>query len=182
MWASTHLHLLWLLSLAQVLAIPRHASAQTLGKRDQGFTRGFAILDSPASNSQMHAGSSFSIAVDVSADGKLSQPEFTSSGIDSLNISLISSQTSFNLTVVTSPAFLQQEPGSTVKHYNLPIPSCVPPGDYNLTMYELSHIGGSQYFSISPFPITVVNEAQSGQCAGLNELLDQPQLDSPPPQ
>jgi hypothetical protein len=68
----------------------------------------------------------------VSGNGQLSRPQFKGAGIDSLNISLVSSQTSLNLTVVTSPEFLTQEPGSTVKHYNMPIPQCVPSGNYNV--------------------------------------------------
>ena len=48
-------------------------------------------------------------------------------------------------------------------------------------MYELSHIGASQYFAITAVPISIQNNAQSGECAGLNELQDQPQPDFPPP-
>lgn len=48
-------------------------------------------------------------------------------------------------------------------------------------MYELSHIGASQYYAITAVPITVDNNALSGQCAVLNELQDQPQEDYPPP-
>ncbi|KAI0094723.1 hypothetical protein BDY19DRAFT_38682 [Irpex rosettiformis] len=175
LWSSC---LVW---LGQVAFVFHFTLAQTIVSRTQVLTRGFAVFDSPAANSEMHAGSSYTLAVDVSSDGKLSQPPSSNIGIDSLNISLVSSQTSINLTVVTSPAFLSQEPGSTVKHFNSPIPKCVPPGNYNLTMYELSHIGTSQYFAITAVPINVQNSEQQGQCTGLNELLDQPQPDYPPP-
>lgn len=130
----------------------------------------------------------------------MSQPSFSTTGIDSLNIFLVSSQISLNLTVATSPDFLEQEQGSTVKHYNQPIPTCVPPGPYNVslvlslrilsesqvcmqvTLYELAHIGGAQFFSITSIPITIKNEAQSGSCSNTNPLQAQPQSASPPPQ
>lgn len=51
---------------------------------------------------------------------------------NSLELYLVSAQMNINLTVSNGPGLLTQEPGSTVKHLNWPIPPCVPAGDYNV--------------------------------------------------
>ncbi|KIP12585.1 hypothetical protein PHLGIDRAFT_27363 [Phlebiopsis gigantea 11061_1 CR5-6] len=155
--------------------------AQTLYK-GQVFTNGLAIFDSPAPNSVLHAGSSMSLAIDVSGDGKLSQPGFSSAGFDSLDIFLVSSETNINLTVIAGSEFLLQEQGSTVKHLNWPIPTCVQPGSYNITLYETSHMSSVQYFSITPITLTIENNSPSGSCSSTNALFAQPQASSPFPE
>jgi hypothetical protein len=47
---------------------------------------------------------------------------------------LVSYQTKLNLTVSEGTGLLQQEQGSTVKHLNYNISSCVPAGDYNVLL------------------------------------------------
>ncbi|EKM60957.1 uncharacterized protein PHACADRAFT_83918, partial [Phanerochaete carnosa HHB-10118-sp] len=70
---------------------------------------------------------------------------------------------------------------STVKHLNWPIPDCIRPGSYNITLYETSHIAGSQFFSITPIPATIENPLPSGPCSPTNEFFAGPQSSSPPP-
>ena len=51
---------------------------------------------------------------------------------DSLEVYLVSYATSFNLTVSSGTGLLTQESGSTVKHINWLIESCIPSGNYNV--------------------------------------------------
>ncbi|OCH95548.1 hypothetical protein OBBRIDRAFT_767320 [Obba rivulosa] len=156
----------------------------------QLFTQGLAIVDSPAADSTLHAGSNNSIAIDVSGDGKL--PNWQTASVpgsdlstrfDSLEIYLVSYQTNLNLSVSQGPGLLEQESGSTVKHLNWAIPTCVPSGGYNLTFYEGSHINGTAFFSITPLPLEIQNsQSSSSQCSdGVNTLRGAPQASSPPP-
>ncbi|EPQ60825.1 hypothetical protein GLOTRDRAFT_113355 [Gloeophyllum trabeum ATCC 11539] len=181
---SAYVHAFFLLFLF-LLAETVHAQTSVNG---QVFTSGLAILDAPAPQSVQHAGSNMPIAIDVSGDGKLSQTAtIPGSGLptryDSLELYLVSSQTSMNLTVSEGTGLLTQESGSTVKHLNWPIPKCLPAGQYNLTLYETSHVNNQGFFSITPIPVTIQNPAPSGLCTdGSNEFLGQPQTSSPPPQ
>lgn len=73
----------------------------------------------------------------ISGDGKLqSSAAIPGSNLptrfDGLEIFLVSSQTNVNITVSTGPGLLTQESGSTVKHLNWPIPTCISPGQYNV--------------------------------------------------
>jgi len=73
----------------------------------------------------------------VSGDGKLPQSASVpgnggQSGYDGLDLYLVSGQTNTNVTVSNNSDILKQEPGSTVKHLNWPIPSCVSSGQYNV--------------------------------------------------
>lgn len=73
----------------------------------------------------------------LSGDGKVPQSAFipgsgASTGYDLLEIYLVSSQLGVNYTVSNATDFLEQEPGSTVKHLNWPIPNCVSSGSYNV--------------------------------------------------
>lgn len=88
-------------------------------------------------SSQLAAGGAIGVSVDVSGDGRLptsaSIPGSTlPTAFISLNIFLISSQTNTNITVTSGPQFLGGEQGSTVKHLNFAIPSCLKSGDYNV--------------------------------------------------
>ncbi|KAL1947787.1 hypothetical protein VTO73DRAFT_13511 [Trametes versicolor] len=163
------------------------AHAQTL-VNGQVFTSGLAIVDAPAPNSPMHAGSVTQVAIDISGDGKLDQSASIpgsdkSTRFDSLEIYLVSYQTKLNLTVSSGPGLLTQEQGSTVKHFNYNVSTCIPAGSYNLTFYEASHINGTAFFSITPLPVTVQNDHPTDACTnGTNTLLDFPQASSPPPQ
>lgn len=142
------------------------------------------------------------IAVDVSGDGKL-QPAASVPGsglstrYDALEIYLVSAKTNINMTVSATPDFLTGESGSTVKHLNFPIPTCIPSGDYNvrfpvvprtflnaavqLTFYETSHFNSLFVFTITPIPVPISNTSPSGQCNAsvLNALQSQPQADNP---
>ncbi|KAL4251719.1 hypothetical protein ABKN59_004528 [Abortiporus biennis] len=152
----------------------------------QIFTGALSIVDSPAPQSTLHAGSTTGIAIDISGDGHLDQAASTpNSGLatsfDSLEIYLVSYETKLNLTVSQGPGLLTQETGSTVKHLNWLIDTCVPSGDYNLTFYEGSHIDKQPYFTITPLPIAIQNTQQSGDCSnGTNTLQSFPQAQSPP--
>ncbi|KAI0637035.1 hypothetical protein C8Q77DRAFT_542597 [Trametes polyzona] len=167
--------------------LSRGAHAQTL-VNGQVFTNGLAIVDAPAPNSPMHAGSVTQVAIDISGDGKLDQSASIpgsdkSTRFDSLEIYLVSYQTKLNLTVSSGPGLLTQEQGSTVKHFDFNVSTCIPAGSYNLTFYEASHINNEPFFSITPLPVTVMNEHPTGACTnGTNALQDFPQPSSPPPQ
>ncbi|OBZ75393.1 hypothetical protein A0H81_04377 [Grifola frondosa] len=172
--------------LAALFAHVQHACAQTV-VNGQIFTNGLAIIDAPASNSSLHAGSTIQVAIDVSGDGKLSQSasipgSSQSTRFDSLETYLVSYQKSQNLTVSSGPGLLTRESGSTVKHWNYNVSTCVPAGSYNLTFYEGSRIDGQAYFSITPVPVEVMNDNPSGACSeGMNTLQDYPQRSSSPP-
>lgn len=105
-----------------------------------------------------------------------------------------------NMTVANNSSILKQEPGSTVKHLNWPIPACLPAGPYNvsivadyhvlkvslyilhqLTLYECSRINGQFFYTITPVLIQIDNPNQSGQClTNVNAVEAQPQASSPP--
>ncbi|TBU32429.1 hypothetical protein BD311DRAFT_715100 [Dichomitus squalens] len=161
--------------------------AQTL-VNGQVFTNGLAIVDAPAPGSPMHAGSVTQVAIDISGDGHLDQSASIpgsgkSTRFDSLEIYLVSYQTKQNITVSNGTELLTQEQGSTVKHWNFNVSTCIPAGNYNLTFYEASHIDNQPYFAITAYPVTVQNDNPSGACTnGTNALQDFPQASSPPPQ
>ncbi|KAI0831240.1 hypothetical protein BC628DRAFT_1415771 [Trametes gibbosa] len=172
---------------ALLTSLSHHAYAQTL-VNGQIFTGGLAIVDAPAPNSPMHAGSVTQVAIDISGDGKLDQSASIpgsdkSTRFDSLEIYLVSYQTKLNLTVSAGPGLLTQEQGSTVKHWDYAVSTCIPAGSYNLTFYEGSHINGDPFFTITPIPVTVMNDHPTDACTnGTNALQDFPQPSSPPTQ
>jgi hypothetical protein len=88
--------------------------------------------------SEFTVGGTISVSVDVSGNGRLPRdswgPDSTlPSGFISLSIFLVSANQ--NLTIVngTTGDFLKGEPGSTVKHLNYVVPSCLPEGDYEVS-------------------------------------------------
>ncbi|KAJ7293380.1 hypothetical protein C8J57DRAFT_1268900 [Mycena rebaudengoi] len=150
----------------------------------QTFTNGLTVIDSPSPDNPGRAGSNINIAVDVSGNGKLPPAaSFPGSGLPTsyeyLEIYLVSSQTNINMTVVSGPEFLTGESGSTVKHLNWPIPSCIPAGLYNLTFYESSRFNGQGLFTITAIPLPISNSDPSGECTNLNTLQPQPQASAP---
>ncbi|KAJ7706391.1 hypothetical protein B0H17DRAFT_1037012 [Mycena rosella] len=172
-----------LLQVAVFTLFPRCIAAQTT-INGQTFTNGLAIIDAPSPSNPGHAGSTIPIAVDVSGDGKLAPAASLpgsdlSTRYDFLEIYLVSAQTNINITVSAGPSLLTNETGSTVKHLNWPIPTCIPAGDYNLTFYEASHVNGQGVFTITPIPIPISNPSASGQCPDLNSLQPQPQASNP---
>ncbi|KAF5375070.1 hypothetical protein D9758_000139 [Tetrapyrgos nigripes] len=160
----------------------------------QFFTSGISIIDAPSVGNPGHAGSNIPIAIEISGNGQLPASEATnpdsSSSIHytSLEIYLVSASTNSNFTVSSGPGLLSQEPGSTVKHLDWQIPSCIPPGDYNLTFYEGAMINGESHFIITPvsIPVDNPNSDSSSNCdpstVPTNPLQAQPQPDFPPPQ
>ncbi|KAH7915380.1 hypothetical protein BJ138DRAFT_1122741 [Hygrophoropsis aurantiaca] len=177
--------LLWstFLLLGQSFVQPTFAQILING---QVYTKGLAIVDAPAPNSNFQANNNLPIAIDVSGDGRLSQsaqvPGSTlSTRFEELQIFLVSYGNNYNATVSTGPGLLTQESGSTVKHLTFTIPQCTPSGQYELTFYENSVINDQAYYSITPIPI-VVTGSSSEQCTSLNELLPVPQPSSPPSQ
>ncbi|KAJ6519622.1 hypothetical protein C8R45DRAFT_952129 [Mycena sanguinolenta] len=151
----------------------------------QTFTNGLTIIDSPNAQNPGHAGSFINIAVDVSGNGQLpaaaSLPNSGySTGFTSLEIYLISGETNINMTVSPSSALLSGESGSTVKHLNWPIPTCMPAGNYNLTFYESSLYNSQGVFAITPIPIPISNPNPAGPCTeNLNVVQAQPQSSNP---
>lgn len=84
------------------------------------------------------------MSVDVSGDGRLPQaswgPDTTlPSGFISLSLFLVSDN--YNLTIIngTTGDFLRGEPGSTVKHLNYVIPSCLSEGNYDVSLLHSSN-------------------------------------------
>lgn len=154
--------------------------------KGQIFTDGLAIIDAPAPNTTLHAGATQSVAIDISGDGHLPQSASIpgsgqSTRFDSLEVYLVSYQTSSNLTVSQGPSLLTQESGSTVKHINWVIDPCVAPGNYNLTFYEGSHIQDQAFFIITPLPIEIQNTNVAKSCSnGTNTLIPSPQPSSAP--
>ncbi|GLB36294.1 hypothetical protein LshimejAT787_0305820 [Lyophyllum shimeji] len=151
----------------------------------QIFTQGLSIINSPAPNTPFRVGSTLPISIDISGNGRLpASAVLPGSGLrtryDALEIYLVSSQTAANITVSAGPELLSQETGS-VRHLNWPIPSCVPAGLYNMTVYEASHINDQAYFSITAIPVALSNDAllESPCSTGSNALQPQPQPCSP---
>jgi len=150
----------------------------------QVFTNGLSIIDSPFPYSAFSSGSDLPISVEVSGNGQLPASALIpdsnlSTRYDGLEIYLLSSDTRVNFTVSAAQGFLVNETGS-VRHLNWQIPSCIPPGPYNLTFYEDSHFDGQGYFIITPVPITVRSKnLDLIPCkASFNELQPQPQPSS----
>ncbi|KAJ7786102.1 hypothetical protein B0H16DRAFT_1295596 [Mycena metata] len=174
----------FIFSVITFVALFSNTAAQYSLINGQGYTAGLAIIDAPNPNSPAHAGSPLPIAIDVSGNGKLppaaSLPDSNSStGFQSLEIYLVSATTNINITVSSGPGLLANESGSTVKHVNWPVPTCLPAGNYNLTFYEASRFQGQGVFAITPIPVPVLNPSPSGQCSDLNALQAQPQSSSP---
>ncbi|KAM5535212.1 hypothetical protein V8D89_011148 [Ganoderma adspersum] len=180
--------LLTLLPFATLLSLASTQVHAQILVNGQLFTNGLAIVDAPAPGSPMHAGAVTQVAIDISGDGHLDQSASIpgsdkSTRFDSLEIYLVSYQTKQNITVSNGTELLTQERGSTVKHWNFNVSTCIPTGNYNLTFYEASHINGQPYFSITPYLVTVQNDHPTDACTnGTNALQDFPQLSSPPPQ
>ncbi|KAB5589050.1 hypothetical protein CTheo_7513 [Ceratobasidium theobromae] len=179
-----HFLLIWIILLHEYLSV----AAQLVN--GQYYTSGLAISNAPAPGSQFSAGGAIGVSVDVSGNGKLpisaSVPGSTlPTAFISLDIFLVSSQTKTNITVTSGPQFLEGEPGSTVKHLNFGIPTCLKTGDYNYTYYEVSRINEITYFSITPIPIFILNNQSPSEdvvCDGSTEPEAQPQPSSPPPE
>ncbi|KAG8891847.1 hypothetical protein FRC00_013013, partial [Tulasnella sp. 408] len=53
---------------------------------------------------------------------------------------LLSESKDINATISSDNSLLANEQGSSVKHLTFAIPSCLPAGDYNVTLYEHSKI------------------------------------------
>ncbi|KIP09144.1 hypothetical protein PHLGIDRAFT_505978 [Phlebiopsis gigantea 11061_1 CR5-6] len=172
-------------STVALLSLVLSAEAQVV-VNGQIFTNGLAIVDAPQPGTTLHVGATQSVAIDVSGDGHLPtssvNPGSTSdTHFDSLEVYLVSYTTSFNLTVSSGTGLLTQESGSTVKHINWLIDSCVPSGNYNLTFYEASRINQDSFFIITPLPIEIQNTVSGGHCAnGTNPIQPFPQAESAP--
>ncbi|KAI0093652.1 hypothetical protein BDY19DRAFT_989206 [Irpex rosettiformis] len=146
----------------------QRAAAQTI-VNGQIFTNGLAIVDAPQPGTTLHAGATQSVAIDISGDGHIPQsaadPTSTlDTHYDSLEVYLISYESSFNQTISSGPELLTQEQGSTVKHINWVIDRCIKNGNYNLTLYEGAHINGTAHFTITPLPIEIQNTNVSNAC------------------
>ncbi|PVF97589.1 hypothetical protein CPB86DRAFT_420808 [Serendipita vermifera] len=156
----------------------------------QYFTRGLAISNAPAPDSEFTVGGTIAVSVDVSGNGKMPQdsygPNSTSpTGFISLSIYLVSDNK--NVTVVdgSTGSFLAGEVGSTVKHLNFVVPNCLSEGRYEYTYYEHSRLNGTEYYAITPIPINVRNPGSTSgsDCdASINNVVQsRPQNDSAAP-
>jgi hypothetical protein len=157
----------------------------------QTFTDGLVVIDAPSPGSPGHAGSPISIALEMTGNGKISLDDANPNSTDSthyslLEIYLVSSDTvtNLNLTVSYGTGLLTQEPGSTVKHLNWNVPTCVPAGNYSLTFYETAAIQGQPTFTITNISIPIQNpNPSSTPCSSTanvttNTLQPQPQADN----
>lgn len=79
-----------------------------------------------------------------------------------LTLFLTSASRDLNATISSDNSLLANEQGSSVKHLTFAIPSCLPGGDYNVTLYEQSKINDEVRMSF--VPVTV--------CNGLCEICD----------
>jgi hypothetical protein len=146
----------------------------------QIYTNGLSIVDAPQPNTPFHAGANMPIAIDISGNGRLDMAASIpgsdrSTRFDLLEIFLVSAQTQLNLTIAEGPTLLTNESGSTVKHVDYQISTCVPAGSYNLTFYETSHINNTAHYTITYLPVTIDNvHPSSDKCSG-NQLATQPQ-------
>ncbi|KAI0778063.1 hypothetical protein BD413DRAFT_98379 [Trametes elegans] len=136
-------------------------------------------VETPTSNSVLHAGSETDISIDV----HMVSASNATLGIDFLELYLVSSGAQKNLTVSSGPGLLTQEPGSDVKHIHFTVPTCLQTGVYNLTAYETSHFNNASYFAIIPIPVQIQNEGNvTDPCnATLNAYQAGPQPSNPLP-
>ncbi|KAH8107085.1 hypothetical protein BXZ70DRAFT_916315 [Cristinia sonorae] len=153
--------LLTLLSLVTLFS--QVISAQVV-VNGQIFTNGLAIIDSPAPNTSLHAGSTAAIAVDVSGDGHLSLSADSHVPTHFISLEIYLTSADLNVTVSQGPDLLKQEQGSTVKHISWAVDACVPSGNYNLTFYEGSIIQDRSYFIVTPLPVSVQNFNPTSLC------------------
>jgi len=151
----------------------------------QFFTPGLAIVSSPQPSSQEHVGSTLSIAIAVGGNqGQIQNfsPGSSSSsgtGYDNLELFLISSQHNINISVATD-ILDQDQNGGNVKHVDYQIPTCVPSGNYNLSLYETSRFNNNAIFVITQVPINIQNsQSPGGSCPNNLAVQVQPQADSP---
>ncbi|KXN89890.1 hypothetical protein AN958_04894 [Leucoagaricus sp. SymC.cos] len=139
-------------------------AAQTL-INGQSYTNGLAIINAPYPGSQQHAGSTMPISIEVSVcfviNLKVSSVQLLASSYELLEIYLVSSQTKLNLTISSGTGLLTRETGT-------------------LTFYESSYINSVPHFTITPIPISILNNATPvSSCTGeINQLQAQPQPDS----
>lgn len=83
--------------------------------------------------------------IQVSGDGKLPMTAATpgnnaATGYDNLILYLVSAQTNLNFSLSNNSDILSQESGSTVKHINWNVPSCISPGAYNVSNKSFTHV------------------------------------------
>jgi len=179
-----HLFTRFLLFFSLVTYLVTPIAAQIV-QGGQVFTNGLAIVDSPQPNTQLSAGQSIGLAIDVSGDGSIpASAQVPGSGqatsFECLSVFLTSYVLGVNYTI--SAGVLEQEPGSTVKHVNTLIPVCIPAGPYNLTLYETSSFQGNSFFTITYIPVHVNNAIPYGLCLPqINLVLPYPQPSNPLP-
>ncbi|KAF7419307.1 hypothetical protein PC9H_001894 [Pleurotus ostreatus] len=159
----------WIVAL--VLCVHSHIRS---AEAQQIKTNGLAKIDSPQPDTFVH--NHIVIAVDV--DVSQAPPQ---SGIDSLEIYLISVPLGLNLTVAAGPTFLNSEPTSTVKHLDYFPPSCAKAGDYELTFYEASHEGDQRFFDITPIRVRVDQTEGSSTFCDATPPQASPESIAPPP-
>ncbi|KAF5337326.1 hypothetical protein D9611_003310 [Ephemerocybe angulata] len=184
--ASARLSALWA-STTLVLLCPVVVLAQ-IPVNGQIFTNGLSIINAPALNSEHNVGGNIPISIEVSGNGKLPSAALRpgsklDTAYEEINIFLVSSKTNVNLTVTAGPNLLTDEEGS-VRHFDYKLPSCIQPGQYNMTFYETSSLEKKALYVITPIPITIRNPSPSGSvCSeGVNALQAQPQEDACAPQ
>lgn len=168
----------------------------------QIYPPGLVIIDSPQPGTP-EGGDILQVALDISGDGKLSLPPYTSGDetrFNNITIYLYSYDTGKNLTITNGTAtannaslgnILLQEPGSTVKHVDWLWPSCLvgngqtsnsDRGNYNISIHQNFLLNGRGYYTIFDLPISVTNsiEANSSRpsCDELDNTLLSPEQEN----
>ncbi|KAK7746164.1 hypothetical protein SLS62_009454 [Diatrype stigma] len=164
----------------------------------QIFTPGFAILDAPQPGTPL-GGDTIEIALDVSANGKLSlapYDEDSPSQIYSITLFLYSYETGRNFTITNGTAsaddatlgdIMASEPGSTVKHVKWNWPECLigdgPPdtsdsdrGAYNISIRQNFRLNGGDHYTIFDVPISVTNKIEFNGANPPCDSVDNPLL------
>ncbi|KAG8984472.1 hypothetical protein FRB90_005310, partial [Tulasnella sp. 427] len=139
---------------------------------------------------QFNTGGNIPISIEMTGDGKIplsastpSQSSGLATAFNSLTLFLTSASESLNATMLSDNSLLANEQGSSVKHLTWAIPSCLPAGNYNVTLYEQSRINNEEHFIITPIPVVIKSSSSSTSlnCPNLvvNEYDSSPQASTP---
>ncbi|KAB5536501.1 hypothetical protein GE09DRAFT_1062744 [Coniochaeta sp. 2T2.1] len=187
-------------ALLLLLAVPTLALNFTIAG-GQIFTPGLAVLDAPQPGTPL-GGETIEVALDVSANGRLSLPPYPDDSptkIHNITIFLYSYATGKNFTITNGTVtannaslgdIMVSEPGSTVKHVKWMWPDCLvgdgqpttvgsARGVYNISIRQNFRLNGDDHYTIFDVPISVTNKIDFGllrpTCDSLNNPLLTPE-------
>jgi hypothetical protein len=180
-----------------VLFISKTVASDFTVAGGQIFTPGFAILNAPQPGTPL-GGDTIEVALDVSANGRLSLPPYeddSSSRIHNISIFLYSYDTGRNFTISNGTAsedgavlgdIMLSEPGSTVKHVKWRWPDCLvgdgqPTGEsdrgaYNISIRQSFRLNDEDHYTIFDVPISVTNNIDSTEFNPSCDAVDNPLL------